>query len=67
VLTGMLGLQSRPTEIEAAGWIVYVLAAGAFVVWAGGQCTHRPVPPSTVGAPLDAPAAGSYSVHGSPS
>jgi high-affinity iron transporter len=33
VLTGMLGLQPRPTQIEAAGWLAYVLLLAIWVVW----------------------------------
>jgi high-affinity iron transporter len=33
ILTGMLGLQSRPTQIEVAGWALYVLGAGLFILW----------------------------------
>ena len=33
VLTGMLGLQPRPTQIEAIGWIAYVALATAFILW----------------------------------
>ncbi len=33
VLTGMLGLQPRPTQIEAIGWVAYVALAAAFILW----------------------------------
>ena len=33
VLTGMLGLQPRPTQIEVAGWVIYVALATAFILW----------------------------------
>jgi high-affinity iron transporter len=33
VLTGMLGLQPRPTQIEVIGWLVYLTLALAFILW----------------------------------
>ncbi|MBV9324349.1 MAG: FTR1 family protein [Chloroflexi bacterium] len=33
VLTGMLGLQPRPTQIEAFGWLAYAALAVAFILW----------------------------------
>src|SRR5215471_234972 len=33
VLTGMLGIQARPTQIEAAGWLAYIALALLFVLW----------------------------------
>ena len=33
LLTGMLGLRAQPTQIEVIGWLLYVLAAAAFILW----------------------------------
>jgi high-affinity iron transporter len=33
LLTGMLGLRAQPTQIEAIGWLLYVIAAAAFILW----------------------------------
>ncbi len=33
LLTGMLGLRAQPAQIEVIGWLVYVIAAGAFILW----------------------------------
>jgi len=33
LLTGMLGLQAQPKQIEVAGWLLYVIAAAALVLW----------------------------------
>jgi high-affinity iron transporter len=33
LLTGMLGLRAQPTQIELIGWLLYVIAAGAFILW----------------------------------
>jgi high-affinity iron transporter len=35
ILTGMLGLQPRPTQVEVTGWVLYILLAGMFVFWPG--------------------------------
>ena len=44
VLTGMLGIQPRPTQIEAAGWLAYVIVALLFVLWPRhGQVPARPL------------------------
>jgi high-affinity iron transporter len=37
LLTGMLGLQAQPKQIEVAGWLVYVIAAAAMVLWPRGS------------------------------
>lgn len=33
LLTGMLGLQPHPTVSEVAGWLVYALPVGLYVMW----------------------------------
>lgn len=33
LLTGMLGLRAQPTQIELLGWLLYVAAAVAFILW----------------------------------
>jgi high-affinity iron transporter len=50
ILTGMLGLQPRPTQVEVGGWVLYVVIAGLFIFWprpgrrrvhVGGSSTHQ--------------------------
>jgi high-affinity iron transporter len=52
VLTGMLGLQARPTQIEVTGWLLYVLAVGGFVAWPRSRSSRpsAPISATTVGA-----------------
>jgi high-affinity iron transporter len=33
VLTGVLGVQARPTLIETVGWLVYAIPVGLYVIW----------------------------------
>jgi high-affinity iron transporter len=33
LLTGVLGLQARPVQIEAAGWLLYLVPTALFVAW----------------------------------
>jgi high-affinity iron transporter len=33
LLTGVLGLQARPVQIEAAGWLLYLVPMALFVAW----------------------------------
>jgi len=40
LLTGMLGVQSRPVLIEVIGWLVYLIPVGLYVAWPPG----RPMP-----------------------
>jgi high-affinity iron transporter len=40
LLTGMLGIQSHPVAIEAAGWLLYLIPVGCYVAWP----SSRPVP-----------------------
>ncbi|HEY3832816.1 MAG TPA: iron uptake transporter permease EfeU [Acidimicrobiia bacterium] len=37
LVTGMLGIQPRPTVIEAVGWLVYLVPVGLFVAWPAGR------------------------------
>ena len=41
LLTGMLGLQSRPVVIEVIGWLVYLVPVGLFVAWPPGRSLAR--------------------------
>jgi high-affinity iron transporter len=56
VLTGMLGLQPRPTQIEAAGWLLYIVLVLPLVAW-----PRRPRPQRAAGAPLTHHISGSHS------
>ncbi len=42
VLTGMLGLQPRPTQIEVIGWVAYVALAVAFILWPRHRTAGQP-------------------------
>ncbi len=37
LLTGMLGIQERPTVIEFAAWLVYLIPVGVYVAWPPGR------------------------------
>lgn len=41
LLTGMLGLQSRPVVIEVIGWLIYLVPVAVFVAWPPGRCVQR--------------------------
>ena len=41
LLTGMLGLQSRPVVIEVVGWLLYLVPVGVFVAWPPGRSVAR--------------------------
>jgi high-affinity iron transporter len=41
LLTGMLGLQSRPVVIEVIGWLVYLVPVAVFVAWPPGRSPAR--------------------------
>jgi high-affinity iron transporter len=47
LVTGMLGIQPRPTVIEVIGWVVYLVPVGVFVLWpsAGRRGKHPASPP----------------------
>jgi high-affinity iron transporter len=51
LLTGVLGLQSQPTVLEAAGWILYAVPMLAYVAWPRPQ---RPRPVVTTAEPQSA-------------
>lgn len=53
LLTGVLGLQPKPTVIEGAGWLLYLVPMLAIVAWP----RRRPAPIAAVGVPATAPAA----------
>jgi high-affinity iron transporter len=46
LLTGMLGLQARPTQIEVAGFVLYVAVAAAFILWPRRAAAPEPRPSS---------------------
>ena len=48
LLTGVLGLQARPAEIEAAGWLLYVIPMALFVAWPQARAVR--VAPASDGA-----------------
>jgi high-affinity iron transporter len=41
LLTGVLGLQPTPTEIEVIGWLVYLVPLGLYVAWPPGKRVPR--------------------------
>jgi high-affinity iron transporter len=41
LLTGMLGVQSRPVVIEVVGWLVYLVPVGCYVAWPPGREVPR--------------------------
>ena len=41
LLTGMLGWQPRPVVIELAGWLLYLVPVGLYVVWPPGRKVSR--------------------------
>ena len=41
LLTGMLGLQSRPVVIEVIGWLAYLVPVAVFVAWPPGRSPAR--------------------------
>jgi high-affinity iron transporter len=43
LLTGMLGWQPRPVVIELAGWLLYLIPVGLYVVWPPGRAPSRAV------------------------
>lgn len=46
LVTGVLGVQSRPVWAEVIGWIVYVVPVMAFVIWPRRTLPGRAVPDS---------------------
>ena len=47
LLTGMLGIQSRPTTGEAAAWLVYLVPVAVLVCWPRRTKAASPPPPVT--------------------
>ena len=43
LLTGMLGWQPHPVVIELAGWLLYLVPVGLYVVWPPGRAASRSV------------------------
>lgn len=43
LLTGMLGWQPQPVIIELAGWLLYLIPVGLYVLWPPGRSLSRPV------------------------
>jgi high-affinity iron transporter len=56
LLTGMLGLQPRPTAVEAFAWLLYAVPMALFVIWPQGR-RPRPERVAVPGAPSAAEAA----------
>jgi high-affinity iron transporter len=48
LVTGMFGIQPRPTQIELLGWLLYLVPIGIYVMW------PQPAPrrPTPAGAPV---------------
>ncbi|HEX5465951.1 MAG TPA: iron uptake transporter permease EfeU [Candidatus Limnocylindrales bacterium] len=44
LITGVLGIQPRPTVIEVLGWLVYLIPVGLYVAWPQPRPAPRPVP-----------------------
>ena len=42
LITGVLGLQPRPTVIEGLGWLLYVVPVGLYVAWPQRRGPRRP-------------------------
>ncbi|MGX7679866.1 iron uptake transporter permease EfeU [Jatrophihabitans sp. DSM 45814] len=43
LLTGMLGIQERPTVIEVVAWLAYLIPVGLYVAWPPGKAVGRPL------------------------
>ncbi|HEY7269269.1 MAG TPA: iron uptake transporter permease EfeU [Dehalococcoidia bacterium] len=41
LVTGMLGIQPRPTVLETAGWLLYLIPASLFIFWPQGPRIPR--------------------------
>ena len=50
LLTGVLGLQARPVQIEVAGWLFYLVPMALFVAWP--QTRRSPAGPVPDGTPI---------------
>ena len=50
LLTGVLGLQARPVQIEVAGWLLYLVPMTLFVAWP--QTRRSPARPVPDGTPI---------------
>ena len=50
LLTGVLGLQPRPTVGEAAGWLIYAIPLLVYVLWPDGRRPFRATEPRTASA-----------------
>ena len=37
LITGVLGIQSQPTEIEVIGWLAYLIPVGLYIGWPPGR------------------------------
>src|SRR5262249_55801624 len=42
LVTGVLGIQPRPTQAESLAWLLYLIPMGAFVLWPK-KASPRPV------------------------
>ncbi|MCW2523417.1 MAG: iron transporter, partial [Frankiales bacterium] len=52
LLTGILGIQERPTVIEVVGWLVYLIPLGLYVGWPPGRSVSRAVQARVAAAAL---------------
>ena len=50
LLTGVLGLQPRPTVGEAAGWLIYAIPLLVYVLWPEGRRPFRATEPRAASA-----------------
>jgi high-affinity iron transporter len=46
MLGGLVGYRARPSAIEVAGWVVYLMAAGWLILWRAGRAPSDATPPS---------------------
>jgi high-affinity iron transporter len=54
LVTGMFGIQARPTVVEVLGWLAYLVPVGLYVAWPQG----RPAPPPRASGRDTVPLAG---------
>jgi high-affinity iron transporter len=43
LLTGMLGLQPQPTDVEALVYVLFAVPMGLYVIWPNGWRPWRPL------------------------
>jgi high-affinity iron transporter len=52
LVTGMFGIQPRPTVLEVLGWLLYLVPVGLYVAWPQRRRVAPPSPPDTRVTPL---------------